>query len=184
MEQTQANTYIRFYQDKFLMGFKSEQAGHPVYDDVDFIEIRTPGDMNNIIQRPATENDKRQYAQLFASYRTGLEPAIDGIPLEAWARLTPASVANYKAMGVMTIEHVSNMSDQICSKVAMGAMSDRAAAKAYIAQAKDTGLVQKQAVELERQNTTIADLQRQISELSAMIEKPKRGRPARELEEA
>ena len=32
------NLSIRFYQDKLLMGFASEQAGHPVFEDRDFRE--------------------------------------------------------------------------------------------------------------------------------------------------
>lgn len=177
------NLYVRFYQDKFLMGFKSEQAGHPVYDDMDFVEIMTPGDMNNIIQRPVTDRDIKQFSSLYKSYKEGLEAPVEGIPLEAWPRLTSATVANYKALGVKTVENVANMSDQVCNKVAMGAMGDRTAAKAYLAIAKDSALAQKQALEIERQNATIADLQRQVESLAMQIEKPARGRPRKETEE-
>jgi len=178
------NISVRFYQDKFLMGYASEQAGHPVFEDRDFVEIATPGDMNTVIQRPVTDKDKERWPTHFARYKEGLEPSVEGIPLEAWARLTPASVANYKAMGVKTVENVAGMSDQICNKVAMGAMADRTAAKAYLEQAKDGALSQKQALVIERQDQTIADLQRQINELAALADKPKRGRPVRETEEA
>lgn len=167
-----ANLAVRFYQDKLLLGFASEQAGHPVFEDRDFIEINVPGDMNNVINREVTENDKKEFAASYARYKEGLAPSVDGIPLEAWARLTSASVANYKALGVKTVEQISEMSDQTCNKVAMGAMADRTAAKAYLALAKDSALVQKQALENERLNNVIADLQRQINELA--VEKPKR----------
>ena len=173
---------IRFFRDKVQLGFASEQAGHPVYDDRDFIEINIPGDMNNVIVREVTERDKQTYAAQFARYKQGLEPSQEGTPLEAWPRLTPAAVANYKALGVFTVEHIAEMSDQVCNKVSMGAMADRTAAKAYIKLAKDTALAQKQALEIERQNQTIADLQRQINELAAYAEKPKRGRKAEEVE--
>jgi hypothetical protein len=166
------NLSIRFYQDKLLMGFASEQAGHPVFEDRDFIEITVPGDMNNVLNREVTDKDKKDFAASYARYKEGLEPSVEGIPLEAWARLTAATVANYKALGVKTVEHIAQMSDQTCNKVAMGAMADRTAAKAYLAQAKDSALAQKQALEIERQNNLIADLQRQINELAA--EKPKR----------
>lgn len=178
------NISVRFYQDKMYMGFKSDQAGHPVYEDTDFVEITIPGDMNNVIQRPATDRDKDQYKALFSRYKDGLEPSVEGTPLESWPRLTKASVANYKALGVHTVEHIAGMSDQVCNKVAMGAMADRTAAKAYMALAKDSALAQKQAIQLEQQNHTIADLQRQVQELAAMIDAPKRGRPAKVTEEA
>lgn len=167
-----ANISVRFYQDKVLLGYASEQAGHPVYEDRDFIEITVPGDMSNVINREVLDRDKKEFAASYARYKEGLEPSVDGVPLEAWSRLTTASVANYRAMGVKTVEHISEMSDQICNKVAMGAMADRTAAKAYLASAKDSALAQKQALEIERLENMVKDQQRQINEISA--EKTKR----------
>lgn len=161
---------VRFFQDKIVMGFASEQAGHPVYEDRDFIEIATPGDLNTIIHRVATDKDKSTYANLFAEYKAGKEPSAEGIPLEAWPRLTPASIGNYKSLGFRTIEHVAEMGDNVLQKVGMGAMGDRVAAKAYLALAKDSALAQKQALELDRQNGTIAELQRQIKEMADRFE--------------
>lgn len=161
---------VRFFRDKFKMGFESEQAGHPVFADVDFIEIATPGDLNTIIHRPATPKDIATYADLFARYKQGLEPSADGVPLEAWSRLTPAQVGNYKAKGFRTVEQIAEMSDQIVGKVGMGAQADKVAAKAYLALAKDSALAQKQALELDRQNSTIADLTRQVQELAQRLE--------------
>jgi hypothetical protein len=161
---------VRFFQDKFKMGFESEQAGHPVYADVDFIEIATPGDLNTIIHRPATEKDKANYADLYARYKAGLTPSEDGVPLEAWARLTPASVGNYKAKGFRTVEHVAEMSDQIVGAMGMGAQGDKIAARAYLTLAKDSALAQKQALEIDRQNSTISDLMRQVQDLAARVE--------------
>lgn len=164
---------VRFFQSKLQHGYKSEEAGHPVFVDADFVEIRIPGDTNNIIVREATAKDKHNYAALFAAYQQGLEPATDGTPVEAWPRLTPAQVANYKALGFKTIEHIAGMSDQHAQRVGMGAQSDRTAAAAYLALAKDTAAVQKQALDLERSNQRIADLEAEIRRINARAEKSK-----------
>jgi hypothetical protein len=162
---------IRFYQDKVQLGFASEQAGHPVFEDADFVEIGIPGDMTNVINRVATDKDKAQYAALYQQYKQGLEPSIEGIPVEAWARLTRAQAANYKALNFQTVEQIAGMSDAAAGKVGMGAMADRTAAKAYIAQATDSALAQKQALTIERQDAEMADLKRQISELASLVDK-------------
>jgi hypothetical protein len=162
---------IRFYQDKHQLGFASEQAGHPVFEDVDFIEISIPGDMTNVIVRPATDKDKQTHAALFAQYKQGLEPSVDGVPVESWARLTRAQAANYKALNFQTVEQIANMSDTAAGKVGMGAHADRTAAKAYLAMANDSALAQKQALTIERQDNEMADLKRQIAELAAMVDK-------------
>jgi hypothetical protein len=166
---------VRFYQDKNQLGFASEQAGHPVFEDVDFIEILIPGDMTNVIVRPATERDKQNYAQLYTQYKQGLEPATDGTPVEAWPRLTRAQSANYKALNFQTVEQIANMTDAVLTKVGMGAQADRTAAKAFIALAKDSALAQKQALELERNAAEMADLKKQIKDLAAMVESQNKG---------
>lgn len=158
---------VRFFRDKVKMGFASEQAGHPVFEDADFIEIATPGDLNTIIHRVATDKDKANFAALYAQFKAGQEPSAEGIPLEAWAKLTPAQVGNYKAKGFRTVEHIAEMNDNVVASIGMGAHGDKVAAKAYLALAKDSALAQKQALEIDRQNQTIQDLQRQVQELAA-----------------
>ncbi len=169
------NETVRFYQDKNQLGFASEQAGHPVFEDVDFIEIMIPGDMTNVVVRPATDKDKNQYAQLYNQYKQGLEPSAEGTPVEAWARLTRAQAANYKALNFMTVEQIANMGDNVLTKVGMGAQADRTAAKAYLEQAKDTALVQKQALVIERQDAEMAELKRQVAELAARADQQEKG---------
>lgn len=166
---------VRFYQDKSQLGFASEQAGHPIFEDVDFIEILIPGDMNNVIVRPATEKDKHNYASLFNAYKQGLEPSVEGVPLEQWARLTKAQAANYKALNFHTVEQIANMTDGVLTKVGMGAQADRTAAKAYLSLAKDSALAQAQALELERNASEMADLKQQIKDLAALVESQNKG---------
>lgn len=171
---------VRFFRDKVKMGFASEAAGHPVYEDADFIEIATPGDLNTIIHRVVTDKDKATWAQLYAQYKAGQEPSAEGVPLEAWARLTPAQVGNYKALGFRTVEHVADMNDNVVQKVGMGAHGDKIAAAAYLLLAKDSALAQKQALEIDRQNQTIEELQRQVQELASRF--GNQGEPDNEAE--
>lgn len=170
-----AHETVRFYQEKLQMGFLSEQAGHPVFEDADFVEISIPGDMTNVIVRPATDKDKAVNAALFAQYKQGLEPSLEGVPVEAWARLTRAQAANYKALNFHTIEQISNMSDLAAGKVGMGAMADRTAAKAYLSLATDAALAQKQALVIERQDSEMTDLKRQVAELASLVESQNKG---------
>ncbi len=160
-----SKTLVRFYRDKFLLGHQSEAAGHPVYEDRDYLEIYTPGNPDPWVTE-ATEKYQKQYAEAYAAYKAGLEPSVDGVPLEQWPRMTPATVANYKAAKVTTVEQVAEMSDQVCNKLGMGAMSDKLAAKTYLANAKDSALAQKLALVNERQQAQIDDLTAQIKVLS------------------
>ena len=165
-----AQETVRFFQDKKQLGYASEQAGHPIFEDVDMVEIGIPGDMTNIIVREATERDKAAFASLFAQYKQGLEPSIEGTPVETWPRLTRAQAANYKALNFQTVEQIAEMSDTSASKVGMGAQADRTAAKAFLKLAKDAALAQQQALTIERQDAEMADLKRQIAELASLVD--------------
>lgn len=180
------NFIVRFFQEAKQLGFESEAAGHPVFRDVDMVEIQIPGDMNNNVVKEVTEKEMRAFPREYEAYKRGLEPSVDGIPLEQWPLLTPAQVKNYKAWNFATVEQIAGMSDLFAGKIGMGVNGHIAAAKAYIANAKDSALAQKQAVEIERKDQQIADLQRQINELASMIQREesapaaKRGRPPKE----
>jgi hypothetical protein len=67
------------------------------------------------------------------------------------------------------------MTDAVFAKVGMGAQADRTAAKAYLALAQDSALAQKQALELERNASEMADLKQQIKDLAAMVESQNKG---------
>lgn len=176
------NFIVRFYQEAKQLGHETEASGKPVFLDVDMVEISIPGDMNNNITREVTEKDKRQFSAQYEAYKRGLSPSVNGTPLEHWPLLTPAQVKNYKAWNFETVEQIAEMSDLYAGKIGMGVMAHITAAKAYLKNAKDSALSQKQALEIERKDQQIADLQRQINELGARLDESptKRGRPPKE----
>lgn len=159
---------IKFYQDKIELKAESKKLGHPHFVDADFIEIIIPGDDWNIIKRKATELDIEKYRPYYDKYKAGLEQSEDGMPLEQWAMLTKSQVENYKSLSFTTVEQIAEMSDTSAAKVGMGATEHKAAAQAFLQQAVDGALVQRQAVQIEEQANDIEELKRQIQELAAL----------------
>ena len=50
--------WVRFYQNSVYQSFRSEKEGRPIYEPVDFIEIRFPGDDKQIVDRAVKPEDK------------------------------------------------------------------------------------------------------------------------------
>lgn len=163
--------YVEFYPGKRLNEFRSSESGKPEYDLLDFVKICNPGDPTNIIERPARDDDKDAFPGQWNAYqrRTNYRPE-SGTPIEDWPRLDVATVAKLKALEFHTVEQLAECSDQQCQRIGMGCYELRTKAAAYIAAAKDSSLVQKQAEELALRDQEIADLKETVLRLGSRLE--------------
>ena len=162
---------VRFFKQAVQMGAKSEELGRPYFEDVDYIEILIPGDSFNQVITKATDVHKEKYAETYKKYLAGLEQTVEGYPVSEWARLSKSQAENYKAMNFHTVEQIAEMSDNALQQVGMSAAGDRAAAKAFLAQHKDAGLAEKQAIQIETMKAEITRLTEQVKELGALADK-------------
>lgn len=166
-----AGLWVEFFPGKRLNEFRSGETGKPEYDLVDFIKKCNPGDPTNVIERPAREEDKDEFPGQWAAYqrRASYRPE-SGTPLEDWPRLDVSTVAKLKALEFHTVEQLAECSDQQCQRIGMGCYELRTKAAAYIAAAKDSSLVQKQADDLALRNQEISDLKDANARLCARLE--------------
>lgn len=156
--------WVTFHPGKVPVPARSQLTGKPEFDLVDFIEIRNPGDMLNVIDRPVTERDKSEYPQQWQAYKNATEyRPQSGTPVEDWPRLDVATVAKLKALGFHTVEQIADCSDAQCQAIGMGCYELRTKAIAYVAAAKDSALAQKQADDIAQKNMEIADLKAALS---------------------
>jgi hypothetical protein len=163
--------HIQFYPGKRYNEFRSKETGKPEFDLVPMIKKCNPGDQTNIVERPVREEDKLEWPLHWAAYerQTSYRPE-SGTPLEDWPRLDVATVAKLKALEFHTVEQVAECSDQQCQRIGMDCYGIRSRAAAYIAAAKDTALVQKQADALAIAAQEKADLQATVQRLGARLE--------------
>lgn len=162
------NLAIRFYMEAVPDEVASQEAGRPVYKDVEFIEKRVRGDRNNIVQRPVYAEDKETWPDLYRAFKAGEEMAISGTPLAEWPSLPKSLVLELKHMGFTTVEHVANATDSVCAKFA-GLQGLKQRAVNYIAQAKGEAPVLHLQAKVEDQANELETLRRQVQEQSAMI---------------
>lgn len=178
---TDDGLFVTFYKKAVRSEAESEKAGRPIFHDVDFVKIITPGDALNVFDQPARPRDKERFARQWAAYQAGQEQSQDGTPLEMWPRMTPSKIAAYKASRVSTVEAVANIADSNGSHMPMDWMDDRLAARAYLQAAEDSAVVQKLATdnaakdaEIERLKANLADLGSKVDSL--MEAKPRKAK--------
>ncbi len=180
MDNSPANLFVEFYEDALEIPFKSEQEGRPVYEQRVFVRIMVPGDATSIIETPATEQHKQEYRRQFERFEKGMKDVIDGTPLSMWPVVNKSQVKECEFFEIRSVEQLAELSDSTCKRMGMGYMELRSKAKAWLLAAKDSALVTRQAAENDRLQGEIEALKEQIAQMA----QPKRGRPAKETEEA
>lgn len=167
MAEDKDYTFPRFYRDKAENGFKSAQEGRPVYDDVEMVEIIIPGQNQSIATERVKQHHKERWPSQYAAWKAGLEAVHDGSPLELWPPLTPAQIANLKALNVHTVEQLAAVDDQALGRIGMGARDLREKAKAYLTNAERGQALSQAMAKIATLEATIESMKANYDDLAA-----------------
>lgn len=154
---------VHFYQKAVINNYKTNQAGVPVFEDKDFIRIRT-GDKNFIYDQPVNDQMKARYAKEYANYKQGKLTPLIGTPLDEWAQISASQVETLKYHGLRTVEELSTLTDAALQSLGMGYFEIRKKALKFVESKKDVEMQSKQ-------EAYIASLEAKIAALSAIAEK-------------
>jgi hypothetical protein len=137
---------------------KSKEAGRPMFDEVEMVEVWFAGDR---LQRPCfevTDEHRERWPKEYEAFKSGRTIAESGTPLEHWPRMTVGKVAELKALGIQTVEALAQMPDGNLTNLGMKARELREEARSYLQAAAGTADTTKMAA-------TIAELQAKIERM-------------------
>lgn len=160
---------VRFYMHYIEDPAETEKQGRPIYKDCEFIRIMTPGDRNNVIDRPIRPEDKSRFARQYAHYKETGGQAVIGTVLEEWPLATRAMTENLKSLGFHTVEQLAEARDDIVLNNP-GMMQLRDRAKHYLEVSKGNAPLTQLEAKLADANNEREVLARQVAELSARVE--------------
>ena len=172
---------------KFFVKPRPDQAetvkqGRPIFKDVEYIDIRIPGDRTGGVSRPASHADKQRFHPHYDAFKQRTEVPLEGTPLIEWPLITRSLAEELAFHNVKTVEHLSIMSDTHSGKF-MGLNSLKAKAVKWLEQAGEEAKVhelQEQLLERDErialQGSQIDLLQKQMLEM--MGDKAKTPAPA------
>lgn len=157
--------HVRFYERALQNNFRTEQEGRPIFDTIVFLEIHTPGNQLNVIDRPKRAEDEHRFRaqwQFFKDTHSD-DPAKQGTPLSQWPLIDVAKAEMLKAQKFFSVEQIAFASDEQIKHLGMMAGMDpyafRDRAKAYLAVARDSTIVTKQADALKASEDKIAAME-------------------------
>lgn len=127
---------VKFFRHGEMSHLKSIKQGAPIYDDVDMVEVITPGERDPV-RVIATELHKRRFPRQWDAYKTGQELSQSGTPIELLLTNQPSAVLQLKSLNIHTIQQLAGLSDSAKQMIPLGAQQLQDKARAYLSAAKD-----------------------------------------------
>jgi len=164
------SVYVKFYVRPFLDEAESAKEGRPIYKDRDYVEIRTPGNQTNIIQRPVTDMDKQRFRASYAAFKAGDTEQVIGTPLAETPWITRSQVEELAYLRIRTLEQLANVGDDVCTRIP-GLFKLKQRAQAAIERAEKTAPFIAMQAENEAMRNRLEAMETTIAEQAAIIKR-------------
>jgi hypothetical protein len=167
-----------FYVEPVLDEAKTQEAGHPVFSEVEFVKIIIPGSRN---ERPifrVNENHKKRWPEQYKAFKDGVEYKGDGMPLIEWPQLTKTMVVTLNAIGIESVEELAEANEEGLRKLGGMYLDMKYKAQDFL---KNETASSREIKKLESQNL---DLEKRIKELEAIMEKEHNAKSAKVRQKA
>lgn len=148
---------------------KSLEAGRPVFVDQVYVRVAPPGERLNVVDRPATGSDAKNWPIQWAQFQQNNEQVPEGTPIDQLFADKPAVVATLRANNVFTVEQCAELSGNAIDNIGMGAQSWCNAAQKYMEQANKGVAIVHFRKEMEEKESQIRVLNQQIEMLKSEV---------------
>ena len=140
--------FATFYDNAVESKSKSKEKGYPVFEDVLYIKIVVPNQVD-CVPRPMQEKDKERFPKSWEAYVTGSEPAESGFPLQEWPQLTGGELKVCQANKIKTVEQLAAVADTGVHRLGPGGMGLKDRAQKFLKSLGETDAVRKENKELK-----------------------------------
>ena len=134
------NLLVKFFTKQRQDNAATKEAGRPIFKDVEYVDIKVPGQRSGGACRPATFRDKQRFPRHYLAYEQRKEMPQEGTPLAEWALMTRTQVEELSFHNVKTVEQLVSMSDTLASQF-MGMNTLRAKAKTWLEDSEETARI-------------------------------------------
>lgn len=179
--------YVEFSLEPVQDKEKSLAEGRPIFKDREYITIRILGDKSTVRKRPVKYEadggvpaDTDRFYRQYQAFKNANSVVSDGTPITEWPPITKSQAMELKALNIHTVEALASCGDN--NLTWLGARTLRDQAKAWIERAKSGAGDAKIAEENEFLRNELQAMKNQLAALQLNADKPKRGRPAKEVD--
>ena len=153
---------VRFFHKGRQDAAATKAEGRPIFREVEYVEIRVPGQRDVQACRPATYADKQRFPLHYEKFKQRIEAPVDGTPLAEWPHISRSQAEELSFMNVKTVEQLANLNDNFASRLHGGHSLKRRAGE-WLQEADTTKLIAEKAA-LEKR---LADMEAKMNDLLA-----------------
>jgi hypothetical protein len=168
-EQDDKRLVVIFYLRPVQNNVASKEAGRPIFDEIEYIKILTPGSKDTF-ETMVSDEYRERFAQQYAKFQANKEQTVSGTPLDQVPWLTVGQIAEFKAVNVHSVEALVGMSDVLSAKF-MGHFQIKARAKMFLEAAAGEAPALKLQAELEQRDEKIKQQEELINSLANRLDK-------------
>lgn len=157
---------VRFFYQALENKYQSELQGRPIFEDVEFVEIRNPGDNWSVIKRKVNKEsvggnppDHLRWPEQYKAFKAGEEPPMSGTPLAEWQLISRTRAEELKLRGIKTLEQLASLPEHAARDMIDGVRLRDEASKFLNQSAKqiDMNKLLKRVEILEAENVALRD---------------------------
>lgn len=176
---------LRIWRDPAKNNFLSEKHGRPIFDDVLYVEVISPGSRDSTPVFECVRNFAPEMAHPEPLHGTKYEEfkkfivdfentqnndaSLAGTPLSEFKEMTRSMVASLKAQSIFTVDALAALPDSKLIVVGPDGRTWREKAIAYIESAKGGAYATAIAADLENTKLELNASRQQVAELAATV---------------
>jgi|RhiMethySRZTD1v2_1073278.scaffolds.fasta_scaffold09469_13 hypothetical protein len=170
------SVYVKFYIKPVLNETKTDEEGRPIYDDKEYIEIRTPGNTTNIVVRPVSDMDRKRFRLAYQEFKSGeTEQTGGGTPLIEAPWITRSQVEELSYLRIRTLEQLAAVGDDVCTRIP-GLYKLKERAKMMAERAEKAAPFMKIQAENDEMRNRLETLEKTIADQAGLIASLKKGK--------
>lgn len=166
----------RFYADAVENKAKSKEAGRPIFEDRELVEVRFPGNRQTVSVFPAhaicgeqqdEDGDTRpmtyaeRWPEQYRRFKAKEQQIVAGTPLDELPFLTQAKRSELRALSIYTAEALAALDGNELKNLGQGGRDLKNQAQAYLDKAAGSADVTAMAAQIAEMAQTIAELKAQ-----------------------
>lgn len=148
---------------------RSVEMNSPQFDDKIFVRIHPPGERLNIIERLASDSDKKRFPMQWVQFKDNSPQVTNGTPIDMLFPANPSIGAALKASGVHTVEQCGALSAHAIETIGMGAQQWVNDAQRYLEVANKGVKASQMKQALEERDREIHSLKHKIDLLQTEL---------------
>lgn len=134
------NLLVKFFTKQRENKAASLEEGRPIFKDVEYIDIKVPGNRTGGACRPANYADKQRFPRHYAAFKQREVMPVEGTPLAEWPIMSRSQVEELSFHNVKTVEQLLSMSDTLASQF-MGMNTLKSKAKMWLEKSEETARI-------------------------------------------